>query len=332
MRTKFDVNLLNTFATENDIKLIGIYENLTRESIIKGKCKTENCCGEFSKTFRMLLQNKGFYCVSCQKINSQTKMKATNLIKYGCEFNLDNLEVKQKRTNTFIEKYGGHPSKSNDIKQKKKETFIKNYGVEHNMKSEEFLNNRKEKFLEKHGVEHQMKLNEIKEKMKSTNLIKYGTECSLNNTDVRNKMIKNNIEKYGVEYPYQNPEIADTHKKSLIRFKDYILPSENIIRIQGYENYALDFLLNNENINENDIITSCKLVPEIWYNDNGKKRRHYVDIFIPNLNKCIEVKSDWTIKLKKDIIFIKQQSAKELGYEYEIWVYDRKGNVVNKYL
>ena len=42
MRTKFDVNLLNTFATENDIELIGNYEKLTRESIINGTCKNKN--------------------------------------------------------------------------------------------------------------------------------------------------------------------------------------------------------------------------------------------------------------------------------------------------
>ena len=42
MRTKFDVNLLNTFATENDIELIGNYEKLTRESIINGTCKNKS--------------------------------------------------------------------------------------------------------------------------------------------------------------------------------------------------------------------------------------------------------------------------------------------------
>jgi len=333
MRTKFDINLLNNFARENDIQLIGNYEKLTRESIINGKCKTENCNGEFNKNFRMLVQNKSFYCVFCQKTNSQIKMKATNLIKYGSEFNLHNPEVKQKRTNTFIEKYGGHPSKSNYIKQKKKETFIKNYGVDHNMKSNEFIINIKNSFLEKYGVDHQMKLEEIKQKMKMTNLIKYGTECSLNNIEVKNKMIKNNISKYGVEYPNQNPEIADKCKNSSFRFKNYILPSGNIIKTQGYENYALDFLLKNENINENDIITGCKNVPTIWYNDElGKKHRHYVDIFIPNLNKCIEVKSIWTSEKKKDCIFLKQESAKQLGYNYEIWIYNKKGEIVNKYL
>jgi hypothetical protein len=29
---------------------------------------------------------------------------------------------------------------------------------------------------------------------------------------------------------------------------------------------------------------------------------------------------------------VKQTAGKELGYNYEIWVYDGKGNIVNKYL
>jgi hypothetical protein len=55
------------------------------------------------------------------------------------------------------------------------------------------------------------------------------------------------------------------------------------------------------NINEIDIITGAKNVPTIWYDDSdGKKHRHYVDIFIPSQNKCIEVKSTWTAEKKKD--------------------------------
>ena len=85
-------------------------------------------------------------------------------------------------------------------------------------------------------------------------------------------------------------------------------------------------------MNESDILTGCKSVPEIWYKDEtGKKRRHYVDIFIPLLNKCIEVKSTWTLKKQEKIIFLKQQAAKELNYLYEIWVYDNKGNKIDFY-
>ena len=84
-----------------------------------------------------------------------------------------------------------------------------------------------------------------------------------------------------------------------------------------------------KNINEHDIITGCNNVPTIWYNDeNGKNHRHYVDIFIPSQNRCIEVKSTWTFTKQKDTIFLKQQTGKELGYLYEIWIYDNKGNKI----
>jgi hypothetical protein len=52
---------------------------------------------------------------------------------------------------------------------------------------------------------------------------------------------------------------------------------------------------------------------------------------IGNTLLCIEVKSTWTFEKQKDIIFLKQNAAKQLGYLYEIWVYDNKGNKVEFY-
>jgi hypothetical protein len=119
--------------------------------------------------------------------------------------------------------------------------------------------------------------------------------------------------------------------KNAYKLKEYTLPSGNIIKIQGYENYALDELLQDD-ILEEDIINGCKNVHEIWYEDeNNKKHRHYVDIFIPSQNRCIEVKSTWTAKKKKDFIFLKQQAGKELGYNYEIWIYNGKGKKIECY-
>jgi len=113
--------------------------------------------------------------------------------------------------------------------------------------------------------------------------------------------------------------------------KEYILPSGEEIKIQGYENFAIDELLSN-NIDENDIITGSKNVPTIWYNDeNNIKHRHYVDIFIPSQNKCIEIKSTWTLIKQKEIVFLKQLAAKKLGFLYEIWVYDNKRNKIELY-
>jgi hypothetical protein len=141
------------------------------------------------------------------------------------------------------------------------------------------------------------------------------------------------LKKYGVEHPSQNALYAEEHFKTCYNKKDYILPSGNKIQIQGFENFALDFLIKDQKFGESDIVVGCKNVPEIWYNDEtGKKHRHYVDIFLPSKNKCIEVKSAWTAEKKKDSIFLKQNAAKKLGYNYEIWVYNSKGLIVNKYL
>ena len=49
-------------------------------------------------------------------------------------------------------------------------------------------------------------------------------------------------------------------------------------------------------------------------------------------NLCIEVKSIWTATKKQDCIFLKQQSAKELGYRYEIWVYRENGECIETYI
>ena len=38
-----------------------------------------------------------------------------------------------------------------------------------------------------------------------------------------------------------------------------------------------------------------------------------------------------TIEKIKENIFLKQPAAKELGYNYEIWVYNAKGEKVNCY-
>jgi hypothetical protein len=121
--------------------------------------------------------------------------------------------------------------------------------------------------------------------------------------------------------------------KNAYKKKEYKLPSGTTIYLQGYENYALDELLEKEKIKEEEIKYGSKNVPTIWYQDeSGKKHRHYVDIFISSQNRCIEIKSTWTAEKKQDNIFLKQKAGKDLGYQYEIWIYDGKGKLVEKHL
>jgi len=256
------------------------------------------------------------------------KSKATCLEKYGVEYSLQSQEVKEKSKATCLEKYGvKHPMFIQETKEKIKATCLEKYGVENPMFIQETKEKIKATCLEKYGVKHPMFIQKVKEKIKITCLEKYGVEYSLQSQEVKDKIKATCLIKYGVEYSQQNPEIAEKISKSSYSRKDYTCPSGKIMHVQGYEPYALDDLI--KIINEDEIKTGAINVPEIWYNDNeGLKHRHHVDIFIPSQNMCIEVKSTWTAEKKKDNIFKKQQAGKELGYNYEIWIYNSKGEKV----
>jgi hypothetical protein len=211
--------------------------------------------------------------------------------------------------------------------ENRKETHLKSCGFTTNLKCQLTKEKIKNTNLIKYGCEHNSQSEEIKNKKKLTLLNNYGVEYPTQSEIIKQKSKETSQKNYGTDHPSQNADYAEKHSKTSYNKKKYTFLSGKIITIQGFEKFALDFLLNNENINEDDIITGCKNVPTIWYNDeSGKKHRHYVDIFIPSQNKCIEVKSTWTAEKKKDCIFLKQNAAKELGYEYEIWIYDNKGN------
>jgi hypothetical protein len=110
------------------------------------------------------------------------------------------------------------------------------------------------------------------------------------------------------------------------QFKDYKLPSGNIVKIQGYENLALDYLL--KLYNENDIITQRRDVPKIIYTLNKNEHKYYTDIYIKSINKMIEVKSYYTYK--KDLIknILKALASRKLGYNFEFWIYDKNGYLI----
>jgi hypothetical protein len=186
--------------------------------------------------------------------------------------------------------------------------------------------------MEKYGVEHSTQSKEVKDKIKASVLENYGVNHISYCKEIKDKTKKTCLKKYGVEAPSQSKEIMEKVSKNAYKLKEYIFPSGRVEKVQGTEPFALDELIINEKIDELDIIIGCKNVPTIWYNDNNDtKHRHYVDIFISSQHRCIEVKSTWTATKKKDCIFLKQKAGKELGYKYEIWVYDRKGVRVQNY-
>jgi len=299
--------------------------------LIKYGVKSVFECKEIRETMNNIIKEK--YGVDNISKLDEIKIKKENtcLKNHGVSVSFKSKEIREKIKETFKSNYGvDNPLKSEIIKEQIKQTNLANFGVENPQQNKEIQNKTKKTCIEKFGVESAILIPEVIQKRKDACFKKYGNEIPLK-TELGKQTVKNTcIEKYGVENPQQVPEIAEKTSKNSYTRKKYILPSGKEIMCQGYEPFALDKLIKEEKMSEEDIITGCKNVPQIWYNDeSGKKHRHYVDIFIPSQNRCIEVKSTWTArKDKTDNIYLKQNAGKELGYNYEIWIYNNKKEIV----
>jgi hypothetical protein len=282
------------------------------------------------KVKKTLMEKFGVDHASKSEIVKEKKKQAA-LAAYGVEHISQAPEVREKCKQTCLKNFGVEfPMQSKEVIEKRNKTCIELYGNECSLKNKEVKNKSKESMMEKYGVEHPLQNEEIKEKTKNTCLEKYGVEHVSQADEVKNKVKETCFEKYGVYHTMHVPEISEKCSHNCYLSKEYKFPSGKTIKIQGYEKYALDELLNIHKIDENDIINERKIVPVIWYSDeNGKKHRHYVDFYIPSKNLCIEVKSKWTLKKKQDSVYLKQEAAKNLGYSYEIWVYDNKGTKIS---
>ncbi len=357
-KIRYNFKYLQNYCNQNNIELLKDYSNetITIHSKIYCKCLTSQCKTFINKVFRYILES-GAYCKKCARKNGYIKLKETTFKRYGVEYASQAKEIKEKVKETNIKKFGvpcalqskevreksnktiklkygvDNVSQNNEIKEKKKETCFKNFGVECSFYSLETQEKIKQSYINNYGVDNPFKSEEIKEQIKETNIKKFGVENPMQSKELQLKAQETNLKNYGVKYVTQCSEIMDKIIKNSYKLKEYNLSSGKIIKCQGYEPLALDELLQKELINEDDIVTGAKNVPKIWYTDEQNiKHRHYVDIFIPSQNRCIEVKSTWTINIKKDNIFLKQQAGKDLGYKYEIWVYNAKGERVETYL
>lgn len=185
-----------------------------------------------------------------------------------------------------------------------------------------------ENTMRKYGKIHSFQVNDIKEKITKTNLIKYGVKNVFESEFIKEKIKQTNLEKFGVEYIMQVPEFIEKSVKNSFRYKTYTFPSGKKVLIQGYENFALDKLL--QSYQEEEIIVGVSLVPKIFYQDNQKLHRYYPDIFIPKDNLIIEVKSTYTYQKDLRVNDLKRNKCLELGYRFEFWTFDQKGILLSQ--
>lgn len=252
----------------------------------------------------------------------RNKIKETNLKKIGCEYPMQSEKVKQKSKDTNLKKYGVLISSQSElVKQKAKQNNLKKYNVENPAQLQEIKDKIKQTNLKNHGAEYHTQTESGKEKVRQSNIKNHGVANVFQSKEIKDKIKKGFLDTYGVEHPQQVPEIFEKSQKTAHKLKHYILPSGKEIKIQGYENHALDKLL--QTYQEEDLTVGASLVPKIIYTLKEKSKRYYPDIYIVKDNLIIEVKSTYTMNKELDKNLAKRKACIEQGYNFKFWIFDR---------
>ena len=179
--------------------------------------------------------------------------------------------------------------------------------------------------LTKYGVINTGSLEEVKDKIKNSFQANFGGHPK-RNKEVQEKWVATCLEKYG-GHPNQNKDVQAKSEATSYHYKTYMMPSGKLVKYQGYEDKALDELV--QGYEEDDICIGRANIPLIDYYIDDKKHVYFPDFFIKSENKIIEVKSEWTIQLKRGNIEEKALATVKAGYKYEIWIYNDKKIKIN---
>lgn len=211
----------------------------------------------------------------------------------------------------------------------------------------------KKGMVNKYGFDNAWKIPGYREKLENTNLKRYGSkyitgsnifrekcqetynrdwdgEHPTKKEKVQNRKRETNLEKYGFTNALQNSEIYQRHIKSCYKSKEYKLPSGKIIKLQGYEPWAMDILL--EKYNEGDLITDKGKINDILGNFkfiiNSKESIYFPDIYIKSENTIIEVKSEYTYNCSLEENTLKKDSVISKGILFQFWIFTPKKELV----
>lgn len=129
------------------------------------------------------------------------------------------------QTETYNEKYGMHPMKTEETKNNLRASVKEKHGVEWASQIDGWYNTVKKNNLEKRGIEHYNNIKQIKE----TCLERYGVENYRHTDEYKEKYKQTCIKKYGVEHSSQQKKFQVEHYKNMFdkfmdhpRFKDFL--------------------------------------------------------------------------------------------------------------
>ena len=289
-----------------------------------GNCKKRKLEKTLSEKYSQKDENGGtieFFGNIFQYTYAKEKSKETNLRKRGVSHHMKTDECKEKMIKTNKENHGGifnlNIPETRTLAEQALFEFWKDLSRVEEAREKQKLSCRKNL-----GVDFPLQSIFIKKKIKEL----YGHEV-YTQSDIYKKHL---FETYGVYHDMQRPEIFSKAMKSSFSKKEYKFPSGKIVYVQGYEPFALDYLLKKKNIPEELIEVETDKIPYIDYIFEGKHKRYFPDIHIPMWKILIEVKSLYTFDIQKDLNLAKFKACYDAGYKHVCWIFDRKGNLVDE--
>jgi len=223
-----------------------------------------------------------------------------------------------KSVASCLSKYGfSSYSKTKKFKDGLRKVFLEKYEVDWYSKSKEFRNKYRETCISRYGVYHPMLNQSFKKATSNTIRAKYDVDWYVQSNDFKLK----SFDKKGKLY--DGP--------AGFKYKEYILPSGMVVKVQGYENFALDILF--KSYSESDVsISYYDIKDEIGilnYVMDDKDRIYLPDIYIKSENKIIEVKSEYIYNIEIEKNICKKEACILLGMQFEFWIMNKHGKLVN---
>lgn len=187
----------------------------------------------------------------------------------------------------------------------------------------------KNTLLDRYGVSSTMSSPEILSKSKATCQKRYGVDNWFKDPANVKQREKTYLDRFGVTHPMQNREICVRSHTNRTYKKTYKFSDGGEVGTSGNGILVLE-ALDLAGYSSYDIETEV-FKGVTYQNSNGSLSRHIFDVFIPKENLVIEAKTlshpRYGFEADKEKIFSKKEASVALGFDYEIWVYDNKGNL-----
>lgn len=278
------------------------FRNFSYSACCSQSCRNTWINQNRSKEERQKLSKK--ISKSCRTEEVMSKIKQTNIERYGVPYTTQNSDVQEKRRQTCQEKYGTDYSfQAESVKKKIQQSIHEHYGEE-GLGATEVRQKTIATCQERYGTNNGGASQQAQEKIKKTTLEHYGVESSFQADEVKDKIKKTFQERYGVDYVGQAEVVKKKiAKTTLERYGVRCQYQRSDLRAKLYDPEVIakkyETKRKNGTFNASKPEDRCyALLKSIYHN----AKHHYTsdvypfecDMYVPELDLYIECHFFWT--------------------------------------